>query len=555
MLTRLAIRNIVLIEQCEIPLAPGLCVLTGETGAGKSILLDALGLALGQRSDARLVRTGSEQASVTATFDLSSAPLAQATLDMLGFDPTDELIIRRTLSADGKTRCFLNDVAVSVAALKTLGETLVEISGQHDGRGLLDASTHRDLLDAFGELQASAQATSAAYAAWKEARDALAASEEAVRAAEREKDYLLHVEKELSTLGLSEGEEDELATTRTRMMQSEKLAETLKDAQTELQTGKGAAALISAAQRTLARSSLATDGRFAVTIDALDRAGTELYEAETALAALMRGTEYDPAKLERIEERLFAIRAAARKHNVTPEELLPLLASVSAKLKLLQDEVHHNAALHKQVSVARDAYHKAALLLSDARKQAAKELEQSVAAEMESLKMAGTRFHVVFESLDEDRWSASGLDQIYFQAATNKGAALAPLSKIASGGELSRFMLAMKVALARVKSTPTLIFDEIDTGTGGAVADAIGKRLALLGATHQVLVVTHLPQVAAQGIEHLRILKEERGGATFTEVVRLGAKARKEELARMLSGADITAEARKAAEKLLQAAG
>lgn len=544
-----------LIEQCDIAFTHGLCVLTGETGAGKSILLDALGLALGARSEIRLIRQGKEQASVSASFDISSNETVKAVLNELGFEAEDELLIRRTLTADGKTKCFINDITVGVNALKSVGERLIEVHGQHDGRGLLDASTHREMLDMHGELESSVAEVETAYKAWQSCNTKLSETQTMIAAAEREKDYLLHMQKELSELAPKAGEEAELADTRTLMMQSEKLAETLSDTLNELRTGKGAGGMLSAAQRILTRSALGKNTNFASAIEALERASNELQEAETAIENTLRDSQYDPTKLEQIEERLFTLRAVARKYNVTPEQLATLLSEVNEKLASLRTQEYLLADLQKAASAAKDKYLSAAEKLSKQRKKAAGSLEKAVAGELESLKMGATKFSVLLETLPEERWTATGIDSIQFQAATNKGTTLAPLHKIASGGELSRFMLAMKVALAKVKSTPSIIFDEIDTGTGGAVADAIGKRLARLGKTHQVLVVTHLPQVAALGNHHLLILKEEKSSATYTKVESLTDKGRKEELARMLSGAEITSEARKAAEKLLQAVG
>jgi DNA repair protein RecN (Recombination protein N) len=554
MLTELTIRNIVLIEECALSFSRGLCVLTGETGAGKSILLDALGLVLGQRSEARLVRRGKEQASVTAIFNITTNIQAKIILTELGIEASDELIIRRTLTPDGKTKCFLNDMVVGVTTLKAIGDTLIEVHGQHDGRGLLDPTTHREILDVYGENQLLCKTVEQNFTKWQQTADALAAMERNVAEAIREKDYLEHMQKELGALAAAPGEEETLANSRTLMMQSEKLAETLNDARSELATGKGVIGMINAAQRILTRSALGNDKRFDNVIDALERTLVELGEAENEIEALGRAAEYNPQKLEQMEERLFALRAAARKYNVTTAELPNLLQDVTGKLERLRDQQNHSADLQKNVCENKNTYQKSAESLSKARMKASKKLEEAVTGELDSLKMAATQFKVILSELPEERWSAYGIDSVQFQAATNKGSALAPLHKIASGGELSRFMLAMKVALAKVKSTPSIIFDEIDTGTGGAVADAIGKRLAALGATHQVLVVTHLPQVAARGTHHLRVMKQEKSGETFTEVETLSAKARKEELARMLAGAEVTPEARKAAEKLLQAA-
>ncbi len=555
MLKNLVIRNIVLIDACELSLAGGLCVLTGETGAGKSILLDALGLALGGRSEARLLRAGTAQASVSATFDITKNPFAKTALTELGLEAEDELILRRTLTPDGKTRCFINDTAVSVAGLKAVGDALLEIHGQHDGRGLLDPATHRVILDAYGELETASVAVTRAWEQWKNCLDALENARQALELAAREKEYLQHMQKELGALAPVAGEEETLADTRTRMMGSEKLVETLNDANNELSGGKSVAGMLSSAQRILARSALGADGRFTGVVEALDRAGEELAEAETMLVKLLEGAQYDPAKLEQIEERLFALRGMARKYNVTAEELPGLLAEVNEKLTHLKEGQNQIKTLEQAAQDARAQYLKVSEKLSIGRAKAAKNLEKAVAAELGNLKMAATVFNVSLEKLPEERYGPYGVEAVAFIAATNKGTMPAPLHKIASGGELSRFMLAMKVALAKVKSTPTLIFDEIDTGTGGAVADAIGKRLAKLGETQQVLVVTHLPQVAARGDHHLRVLKEEKRGATFTRVETLAPKERNAEIARMLAGASVTAEALKAAEKLLQVAG
>ncbi len=555
MLQSLSIRNIVLIEQCDLAFAGGLCVLTGETGAGKSILLDSLGLVLGMRAEARLVRNGATQAGVTASFDISANSAAKLALTELGLEAEDEVIIRRSISPDGKTKCFVNDVPVSVAGLKALGETLVEVHGQHDGHGLLDSTTHRPMLDAYGELEKQVAGVGTAHGLWQSHKNALLAAEAALEQAAREKEYLEHMQKELGQLSPEQGEEEILADKRTTMMQGEKLADTLSDVQKELTNGKGAMGMMSTAQRTLARSSLGADGKFSAAVDALERACTSLGEAEESIEALIAASQYNPAELERIEERLFALRAAARKYNTTADGLAQLKSDVDGKLSGLREQQHTLGELQKKVEISRAEFVAKAETLRAARAKAVKKLEKAVAGELEGLKMGSTTFAIMMDALPEERWNAAGMDHVYFVASTNKGAAPAPLHKIASGGELSRFMLAMKVALAKVKSTSTLIFDEIDTGTGGAVADAIGQRLARLGGTHQVLVVTHLPQVAACGAHHLRVSKTEKKNATFTQVEVLDTQARREELARMLAGAEVTAEARKAAEKLLKVAG
>ncbi len=558
MLTHLSIKNIVLIEACELAFDSGLCVLTGETGAGKSILLDALGLALGARGDAQLVRRGEESGSVSAEFDISNNAAAKAALEALELPVENTLIIRRSISTDGKTRCLVNDQPVSVAGLKKLGEALVEVNGQHDSRGLLDVATHRGLLDEFGGHGAILGKVRAAHEAWREAGTKLAQLKEAAEQSAREQEYLRHMAYELKELDPKPGEEAELAEKRSTMMQSEKLFEVINGALAELNAGKGAAGALRGAQRLLARSALNAGNRFSAAINTLDRAATEADEAVNAMETLAQEAVYDPAKLEAMEERLFALKAAARKYNLSVDELAGLRAEAETRLALIDSRDSEMAKLEKTEKEAKAAYEAQAAELAKKRAVAAKKLEKAVEAELEPLKMGSARFAVKLEKLAEAAWSAKGWDSVTFAAATNvakKGEVhFAPLAKIASGGELARFMLAMKVALSEVRSTPTLVFDEIDIGTGGAVADAIGARLRLLGAAAQVLVVTHLPQVAARGHQHLRVAKAEGKDKVLTSVVNLDAAARREELARMLAGSEVTAEARQAAKKLLEQA-
>ena len=549
MLLRINIRNIVLIEQCEIDFSQGLCVLTGETGAGKSILLDSLGLILGMRGDSRLIRHGKEQAEVSAVFEIKDNQNVQNLLSELAIEAEDEIIIRRIINQDGKGKAFINDVGVSINALKAIGDNLIEIHGQHDGRGLMDSSTHRQILDLHGELQEICGDVEQNYKIWQKAESDLQEMQKAIEQAERDKDYLLHVSKELSILAPQLGEEDQLADKRNFMMQNEKFVETLNDAMAELNAGKGVAAMLGSANRTLARSALST--HFAEAIEALERASNEVSEAEAAIEKILRSSQYDKNTLDQIEERLFALRAASRKYNMPCDELANFISNINDKLEQIKNSEHATADLQKLVIASKNKYLSVAKELSAKRIETAKQLQKAVLSELQLLKMQATEFEIAIEQMPEERWNAGGIDNVSFQAATNKGMQLAPLNKIASGGELSRFMLAMKVALAKVKSTPTLIFDEIDTGTGGAVADSIGKRLAELGTTHQILVVTHLPQVAACGNHHLFIQKQESDGKTFTNVKTLSQAERVEELARMLAGAEITPEARLAAEKLL----
>lgn len=557
MLTHLSIRNIVLIEACDITLADGLCVLTGETGAGKSILLDALGLALGARGDASLVRHGESAGSVTAEFDIGNNPGAQAVLRELELEPDASLIIRRSVGTDGKARCLANDQPISVTALKRLGETLVEVHGQHDQRGLMDASTHRALLDEYGRHAALLKDTQQSYALWRQAEAALAQVRADIEHSKREEEFLRHMTRELQKLSPQAGEEEAMAAQRTEMMQSEKLFSTINEALGELSgKGHGASMSLRSVQRTLLRSALNANNRFSTIIDALDRAANEADEAEQALERLAKEATYNPARLEEIEERLFALKAAARKYHVSAQELVGLKEQSEAKLALIDSREGALARCVQAEQAARHTFLEHAGKLTKKREAAGARLCKAVEAELEPLKMGSSRFRVSIQPHAEANWSGAGVDAVMFEAATNvsKKADIpfAPITKIASGGELSRFMLAVKVALAEVRSTPTLVFDEIDTGTGGAVADAIGARLAQLGKAAQVLVVTHLPQVAARGAQHLQVAKEETKGRVSTTVRTLDASARREELARMLAGSTITPEARKAAQKLLE---
>jgi len=555
MLIQLSIRNIVLIDACDISLQRGLCVLSGETGAGKSILLDALGLALGARADTALVRKGEAQGSVSAEFDISGNDAAKTVLRELELEDADTVIIRRSLGSDGKTRCLLNDQAITVAGLKKLGETLVEVHGQHDQRTLQDTTLHRALLDEYAKLVGPRKAVAEAYRGWRACMNAIEALKADIERTAREQEYLQHMRSELKQLNPQPGEEETLSNQRTTMMQSEKLFEVLNEAIAELSSGKGVIASLRSAQRMLTRSALSAN--FTAIVEALEKAAIEAEEASYALEKTGQDATFNPQKLEQIEERLFALKAAGRKYNLPVDELAALYKEVEDKLALIDSQEHRLGELERNVAAARTAFVDVAAKLSESRQKAAAKLEKAIEQELKPLKMEGTRFRVRIEPLEENGWSEWGADGIAFECATNvtKGAKeihYAPLSKIASGGELSRFMLAMKVALSAVRSTPTIIFDEIDTGTGGAVAAAIGDRLALLGKEFQVLVVTHLPQVAARGSQHLLVSKQEKAKKVITRVEELSPVEREEELARMLSGAAITQEARKAAQKLLE---
>ncbi|NLH80396.1 MAG: DNA repair protein RecN [Phyllobacteriaceae bacterium] len=551
MLAALSIRDIVLIERLEIDFTRGLTVLTGETGAGKSILLDSLALALGGRGDAGLVRHGAAQGQITAVFDLAADHPARRRLSDNDIDASGDLIVRRVQSADGRTRAFLNDAPVSASLLREVGDLLVEIHGQHDDRALVDEREHRRLLDAFGGLEDRVAAVGAAWSAWRKAIRERDGHRARIEAARREADYLRASLEELDQLKPEAGEETELATKRHRMMQAEKVAGDLTEAVETFEGPHSPIPVIVGLMRTLERKAGALPE---LTRDALDPMGAALDQLEAArgaLEAMLRAADFDPRELERTEERLFALRAAARKHSCAVDALAPLRVKMAADLADLDHGEEKLAALEAAVATSEATYGAAAAALSAVRETAARGLEGAVAAELPALKLERARFLV---DRTQDPPGAEGIDRIEFHVQTNPGTRPGPMMKVASGGELSRFLLALKVSLADKGSAPTLIFDEIDTGVGGAVAGAIGQRLARLAENVQVMSVTHAPQVAARADTHFLITKEPVATGedrVATRVIELDAAARREEIARMLSGETITDEARRAAESLL----
>jgi DNA repair protein RecN (Recombination protein N) len=557
MLVRLSIRDIVLIDRLDIDLSSGLSVLTGETGAGKSILLDAFALALGARGDAALVRQGCEQGQVTAAFDIARDHPAAALLAASDIAAGDELILRRVQLADGRTRAFVNDQPVSVQALKALGAVLVEIHGQHDDRALVDAATHRRLLDAYSGLERDAAKVEALWSARREAHDAAEGHRAEVERAQREADWLRHAVEELGKLAPEPTEETALAERRAVMMASEKVAEDLREAHEALAGSHSPVPALSAALRRLERRAAQAPALVAGPVQALDAALNALEEARGHLDHALRLADYDPAELERIEERLFALRAAGRKYQSTVDNLAALAARYSADLALIDAGAERLAALAAAARQADAAYREAAMALSAARRKAAARLDKAVQAELKPLKLDRAEFMTEIAS-DPESPGPNGFDRVEFWVRTNPGTRPGPLMKVASGGELARFLLALKVVLADKGSAPTLVFDEIDTGVGGAVADAIGVRLARLSERVQVLTVTHAPQVAARADRHYLISKDafDKGKRVATRVAEVAAEERREEIARMLAGAEITKEARAAAERLIkQAAG
>ena len=554
MLSRLSIRDIVLIERLDIDCAAGLSVLTGETGAGKSILLDAFALALGSRGDASLVRQGAEQGQVTAAFDVEADHPALALLSENGVTAEDGLILRRVQLADGRTRAFVNDQPVSVQVLRALGTALVEIHGQHDDRAMVDVGSHRQLLDAYAGLESDAIGVSRAWTARRSAEEAVSAHRARVEQARREADYLRHAVDELTKLRPETGEETSLAEKRSAMMQIDKVAEDLRDALEAVAGDRSPVASLSAALRRLERRRAQAPELIDPAIKAIDASLTALDEAGSHLDAALRAANHDPRELDRIEERLFALRAAGRKYNVAVDDLAALSAKHEADLATIDAGAAELKKLEAAAGAAEAAYTKAAAALSAARKKAAAKLDKAVTAELKPLKLERARF---FASIEPDAPGPDGIDRIEFWVETNPGTRPGPLMKVASGGELARFLLALKVVLADRGSAPTLVFDEIDTGVGGAVADAIGQRLSRLASKVQVVAVTHAPQVAARADRHYVISKDTlaRGKRVATSITEVAAERRREEIARMLAGAEITEEARKAAERLIRAAG
>lgn len=551
MLTSLSIRDIVLIETLDLDFERGLGVLTGETGAGKSILLDALGLALGDRADSGLVRSGVGQASVTASF--LPSPEARALLDnndlLLGAG--EELIVRRTVKADGGSRAFVNDQPVSAALLRELGGLLVEIHGQHDDRGLINPKGHRGLLDAFA--RSNTDEVAAAFQTMRSAEQALETAKAALADAERDLDWLEHAVTELRAFAPKPGEEAELADRRATMQRGQKIADELNQVNALIEDGDGGLSKLRQAARILDR--IADDHpALAEALAAVDRAINEGSVAEDRLREGARALAYDPAALEEDEARLFDLRALARKHRVQPDQLADLTEELAARHEAIEAGSDGLSRLEATLAVARETYRKRATALNEQRIAAAAKLDAAVAQELAPLKLDSARFRTVVSPMPELQWGPHGMDRVEFEISTNPGALFGPLVKIASGGELSRFILALKVALSEQGTAPTMIFDEIDRGVGGAVASAIGERLQRLAEGAQVVIVTHSPQVAARGAAHLLIAKSTSGMVTRTSVHQLGDGERREEIARMLSGAEVTEEARAQADRLLTAA-
>lgn len=560
MLLQLSIRDVVLIDRVDLTFGPGLSALTGETGAGKSILLDAFGLTLGARSDSGLVRPGANRASVTATFDGSVTDDLKDVFEEhdIDLEPGEDLILRRTVGTDGRSRAFVNDQSISIGLLRQIGDALVEIHGQFERFSLADPVVQRDALDAFGSLKTQRDRVARLYHVWRDAQDARERMISALSASQAEAVELRNALDELDGLEPREGEEADLTSRRLMLQNATRLVETLNSASDALTGDPGAESLLQRATRVLERDNEIAGGRLTPVISALDKANAELAEAVQELNSVAHAMDADPGELETVEERLFALHAAARRHGVACDALPEIHAEIARRLDAIDDRDGHLDNLSKAVEDARRAYCEAGEALSRARRKAATALDKGIAAELPPLKLENASLTTRLDRLDENAWAAHGLDNIAFEVATNPGATPGPLGKIASGGELSRFMLALKVVLAGTSGTRTIVFDEVDTGIGGATAAAVGARLAELANTRQdqqILVVTHSPQVAAAAREHLRVQKlsdpKTKAGSTRTVVLRLDAEERREEIARMLAGAKVTDEARAAADRLM----
>jgi DNA repair protein RecN (Recombination protein N) len=555
MLAALSIRDIVLIDKLDLEFGQGLFVLTGETGAGKSILLDALSLALCSRGDVSLVRRGAAQGQVTATFELDPSHPVFALLGENGIAAEATLILRRVQSADGRSRAFLNDTSVSVQLLRQVGQALVEIHGQHDERALIDPSGHRDLVDAFGGLSAEAARVTEAYAAWRAAEEARERHAAGIAASRANADYLSHALEELRLLDPERGEEEALASRRQLMMNAEKIAAELNEALDALQGEGTDGARLAAALRRIERQAAVGGAVLALVAEALERVLAETNTARSRIEEALALTMFEPKELERAEARLFALRALARKHRVAVDDLPALRDRLEGELAALDVSEGRAAELTNAAASGRKSYESAALSLSKARKGAAARLDEEVSHELAPLKLEKASFITHMETVPLAEGGPNGIDRIAFFVRTNPGTEPGPLMKVASGGELARVILALKVVLAARGSAPTLIFDEADAGVGGATAAAVGERLAKLATRVQVLAVTHAPQVAALASGHMLIAKEAvhgpEGEAMATRVRALEGAERREEIARMLAGQTITDEARAAATRLM----
>lgn len=555
MLASLTIRDVVLIDKLDLEFSSGLGVLTGETGAGKSILLDSLGLALGERGDSSLVRPGADKLTVTASFDLLKTHPARDILAEQDLPLSDDLIVlRRSVGKDGRSRAFINDHAVSVALLRQIGTTLVEVHGQFDAHGLMDPKTHIAVLDHFRRVTSGSEVDTACeqtWTAWREAHDAFKAAEKLLRETKEEEDLLRTDVEMLERLAPVPGEESDLSAKRALLRHGEQILQAIETARQALTEPAEVDAALHMAHGELDRAAPKAEGRLDAVCGALERASIELAEALSALDEAAAAFDIDPAELEAAEERLFALKAEARKHSVEVDALSDTLTTLKARLEGIEGGEEHLMKLAKTEQAARATYTKAAKAMTKVRRAAGDILSEAVVKELAPLRLHEAEFAVAITDLPEQEWSAEGCDRVVFEVKTNPGMPPGPLNKIASGGELARFLLALKVVVANSQPPAVMVFDEVDSGIGGATASAVGERLSRLAENLQVLVVTHSPQVAARGDGHWRVAKVTDGTHTATRVVPLTSDERREEIARMLAGTDVTDEARAAADVLM----
>ena len=551
MLTRLLVRNVVLINTLDLDFTKGLTVLTGETGAGKSILLDSLGLALGSRANFGLIGLHGDRAEVTACFDIPHGHPVLTILEDAGIETDGEIILRRQLR-EGKSTAQINDQPVSGGLLRQVGDVLVEIQGQFEGRGLLDVSSHRILLDRFAGTLALAEETARSWEEWQRLASELDNARAELARARAEEDWLRDAVTQLDELNPEAGEEDTLAAERVMLANVNRIAEALFEIEQAVSTENGVSSLLATAARTADRMAETAGGLLDPVVAALSRAEAEIEEVSSSISDARDRLEGDPNRLAMIEDRLHALRTQARKHQVTPDELPELHNTLRGKLAELDDQSGGLAQLSAAEAEAAASYKSNAETLSARRREAASQLDAKVMAELPPLKLEQASFVTVVDNLDESRWGSTGIDQVRFEANTNPGMATAAIDRIASGGELARFLLALKVVLADTSMPMTLIFDEVDSGVGGAVAAAVGTRLAQLGETMQCLVITHSPQVAARGRFHFRIAKTDSSDGVISNTVPLQSDARIEEISRMISGSTVTPEARAAALRLME---
>lgn len=555
MLTSLSIRNVVLIDKLDLDFKSGLSVLTGETGAGKSILLDSLGFVLGNRGDAGLIRQGEDKLSVTATFDL---PKKKQELENIFNEyeldfPEDELIIKRTLNRDGKGKIFVNDQTVSVKVLKEIGRCLVEVHGQFDNQGLLNPANHQSVLDSFGGYKKELEGVSKAYREYKAAQKERENAEAGINKAKSDEEDLRHWVAELERAGTYTGEEAELNGKRLEMMNAEKILESLNYAYGALSGNFDIISSIRQSVSAIEKANVLVNGKYDNIVEMLSETLVNAEEAISEIEAASQNVSLNENELNSVEERLFSLRALARKHQCEVDELPQKLSEMQAALAQIEHGEDNLEKLKQAEQKAKAEYESKAQELSLKRQEAAKKLDSLVMKELPPLKMEKARFETKIEALPENSWNETGKDNVYFTVSTNPNSPQGPLNKIASGGELSRFMLALKVNLAKVSSVGTMIFDEVDAGVGGATAKAVGERLARLAEDVQVLVVTHSPQVAASGNHHFKVEKRTEKNVTTTTVKQLAFGERMEEIARMLAGEKVTEEARAAARVLLSA--